>query len=390
MFLTPEICNCAALGFAAIAVVLALVKAEKHKVRIRICLIISIILLLICLLLSWKLTVDENNRKDTVHITEKSILISQNKALKDSVVVLHYAIKAKESKIADLQNEIDDVAGYAYFSTLNYFARSQPGNEPSTISGLAAEMSRIFYKTQQGAIEVHADDSIAPVINGMILHYPKYPFPYYAKYVFLKKEGDEQWKTYAQEALDLFKITTNIKGHDKSHDIYMKYIMADLNLNTNTPEDPVIDFNYSDNIPQLLIHKLGSLDSIIFKIEMSNHTPFTAEITTEEVVFIAATKNKWSVVRKFMNTLKSPIILTQKRWQGTQYSFLTLDEDLADMNFIYIKTQYTNVNGVTQKPFQKIFKYNPKITFDNQIGLNEVYALKDHRVEDTLRKLGYW
>lgn len=52
----------------------------------------------------------------------------------------------------------------------------------------------------------------------IIEQFPRFPFAYFALAESLKRRGDPNWRTYAEQASGILEKTTMIEGHKRSHD----------------------------------------------------------------------------------------------------------------------------------------------------------------------------
>lgn len=52
----------------------------------------------------------------------------------------------------------------------------------------------------------------------IIEQFPRFPFAYFGLVESLKRRGDPNWRTYAEQAIAILEKTTMIEGHKRSHD----------------------------------------------------------------------------------------------------------------------------------------------------------------------------
>ena len=135
-------------------------------------------------------------------------------------------------KIEQLQDAINNVKEYSYYATLDMygFGEMKPGYGIIVKSDLSTRMHEILIE-QNKVIFVKNDKAMLPKIDEVIKLYPNFPFGYWAKFNLLKDLGDPDWKTYAEKAMNIFEITTTIKGHDPSHDQALKVLKEVLATN---------------------------------------------------------------------------------------------------------------------------------------------------------------
>lgn len=169
------------------------------------------------------------NSNDDVSKTNRS-LISQNKDMLDKIGYYQKDIEERNKKIEALENEVENVKEYNYYSTLNMYGLDKVyGMGISYDTDLSKRMKRILFE-KDGKIFVKTELSILPEIDEVILKYPKFPFGYWAKYNLLKSNGQHAWKEYANKVMEIFEITTTIEGHHPMHDEALKLVVRDLGL----------------------------------------------------------------------------------------------------------------------------------------------------------------
>ncbi len=93
-------------------------------------------------------------------------------------------------------------------------------------------VSTAFSKMLEGTLDI-TDNTYTPrcgidieaKYKEIIAKYPKFPFSYYSLALCLRAREDKTWKDYALKAIEIFKKTTQIEGHNENHDQAMKNLL---------------------------------------------------------------------------------------------------------------------------------------------------------------------
>ena len=178
--------------------------------------------------------IDQNasllSSKEDASNTNKNLL-NQNKSILDKIDAYQYTIEEKNKKIEQLHNEVHHVKQYSYYATFDIYGHDiKSGYNTKVSSDLSDRMSKIITELN-GKVFVKNSKSALTDIDNVINIYPNYPFGYWAKFTLLKTLGKVSCKEYAQKAIDIFKITTSIQGHDASHDEALKVLKKSVTIN---------------------------------------------------------------------------------------------------------------------------------------------------------------
>jgi hypothetical protein len=131
---------------------------------------------------------------------------------------------SRDSSLLALKGQVD----YTYWSTLDMLGNRTNGTV--TLEGdtnISIRMSKIIYTVNDQSY-IRNDKFVLPIINDLISKYPKFPYGYASKYLYLKQNKDKEYKTWGKKALEIFKKTTSIPGHNPAQDILMNKLIADL------------------------------------------------------------------------------------------------------------------------------------------------------------------
>ena len=163
-----------------------------------------------------------NSNKDISNANKN--LVAQNKEMVDRIDKNQFDVEEKVKRIEQLQNEIHILKQYSTYAVLDIYGRNmKPLNGIKFNSDLSDRMNKILIEVN-GKIFVKNNKSALTDIDDVIKLYPNFPFGYWAKFNLLKISGDNNCRQYAQEAINILKITTSIKGHDSSHDETLKFL----------------------------------------------------------------------------------------------------------------------------------------------------------------------
>ena len=88
----------------------------------------------------------------------------------------------------------------------------------------------------EGTWQQVGPDTFRPVCDAAALErnrlatqqFPDFPFTYYALAYCMERSGDPAWREYAEKAVAIFEQTTQITGHQKSHEQSLAYLRQQL------------------------------------------------------------------------------------------------------------------------------------------------------------------
>jgi hypothetical protein len=131
------------------------------------------------------------------------------------------------------EQEIENVKDYANIARLDLYGVEihYVGGISGNRSELLALMEQVWEKMPNGNLNVRNSDTALNAINTAIEKYPKFPFAYYAKSVYLARQGKpDEAIIFAKEAYKILKTTTTIEGHKPAHDEVFKQIKGLLQI----------------------------------------------------------------------------------------------------------------------------------------------------------------
>jgi hypothetical protein len=134
-----------------------------------------------------------------------------------------------------LEDKIDSVQNYSDVAKLEFDGLSLHVTPPLVYStDLSKMLEGCFIKKGDECYPACSSD-IEEKYKKVIEKFPKFPFSYYGLALCLRLKGDESWKYYAEKAIEIFRKTTSISGHDNQHDQALKYLRDLLNTDANKP-----------------------------------------------------------------------------------------------------------------------------------------------------------
>jgi hypothetical protein len=144
------------------------------------------------------------------------------------IVVLHVGFilglfgTCKQSKEnIELKNEVSSVRDFSYIATLSFSGTSDLPDSGvlSLVTELARMVAGIFQYVEPEQYVPNCSDEALERARSTIAKYPKFPFTYYALAVCLRDRGDNEWRTYASQAMQILEKTSKIDGHHWSHNV---------------------------------------------------------------------------------------------------------------------------------------------------------------------------
>ena len=175
---------------------------------------------------------DANNKSKTIN------------SLSNVISEIQLQNSQKEKEIKRLNNEVNGIKDYSSIAELDQLGFKIRYSYPLTGGG--TELSNLIGKVifeKEGQIKFRFSDSALVVLETVINKYPNFPFSYWAKSMILLKKGDSNWLNNAQKALEIFKVTTSIEGHKKSHDQGLKFVLELLEIKSRG-SDPILSDVY--------------------------------------------------------------------------------------------------------------------------------------------------
>jgi len=140
------------------------------------------------------------------------------------------AILKLATRIQELESTVTALKDYSYVAELNPIGlpslRGKPGEEAfiKITTGIYDILQGTWTEENRQYTYLCDPDSKAK-FKEVIQKSPLFPFAYFAMAICLRSEKDENWKTYAQKAIEIFKKTTAINPHDPSHDTALQKLL---------------------------------------------------------------------------------------------------------------------------------------------------------------------
>lgn len=147
----------------------------------------------------------------------------------------HYPGPEKEAlsqlvkKIRDMEDTVDAIKNYSDVSQLDFAGFPYNVSPPLTYSSKLTEMLKGCYVKKEDGYYPNCGVEVEEKYKKVIESFPKFPFSYYGLALCLEEKGDKSWKVYAEKAVEIFKKTTSISGHNVNHDQCLKILQDLLN-----------------------------------------------------------------------------------------------------------------------------------------------------------------
>jgi hypothetical protein len=143
------------------------------------------------------------------------------KKLQTDIERIDARAKALEKKSSKLEEQLSNYYTYAEVATWNLLGGKMAGfgvEVNSPVSG----WTKGYTRGEGRELEWKCDSSAIVHYKRIIEKQPLYPFTYYVLAICLKRLGDDSWKKYAKDGIQILEKTTTIPGHDPGHDAALK------------------------------------------------------------------------------------------------------------------------------------------------------------------------
>jgi uncharacterized protein YoxC len=139
------------------------------------------------------------------------------------------ALSQLENKIKGIGNSVEEIKDYSEISKMDFSGSPYNLAPPLQYSSTLIRMFEGCYEKKENAYYPRCGDEVEETYKKVIEKFPKFPFSYYGLALCLKDKGDKSWKTYAEKAINIFKKTTSIDGHNEQHDEALRRLQNLLN-----------------------------------------------------------------------------------------------------------------------------------------------------------------
>lgn len=147
-------------------------------------------------------------------------------------------IETLNFQLTTTKENLDKMKKYEYISRLThtgseqiFFYASNP-YRPLIPQGLPEILIGSYETTDElGSIAYKCNIDSQKKYDKAIKFNPDYPFSYLALAYCKKQIGEKDWFSYANKAMEIFGITTEINGHNSEHDVALKILQNLLIVN---------------------------------------------------------------------------------------------------------------------------------------------------------------
>lgn len=133
--------------------------------------------------------------------------------------------KVAEHKVQEIRENLNEanvtilgLRDYSYVAKLNCLGVTGRAGRGLTESTAISRLLKDVWVDKNGKYYPLCTSTSRNKFETTIQEFPKFPFSYYAIAVCLRANGDKIWRTYAEKAVEIFKRTTTISGHNSQHD----------------------------------------------------------------------------------------------------------------------------------------------------------------------------
>lgn len=143
-----------------------------------------------------------------------------------TVAIININSLKKARKVKILESDIEAVRDYSEVSRLDllgyplgYGIKSDHAYD-SALTCLFEGM----YTVKDEKLSMRLGPEAEQRYREITQKFPKFPFGHYYLAFCLRESGNNEWREHAQQALEIFKITTRIDGHRSHHDEFLKMV----------------------------------------------------------------------------------------------------------------------------------------------------------------------
>lgn len=136
--------------------------------------------------------------------------------------------KAAKRLAGGLQEEIERVKKYAYVSTLTFNGMVYTGGDVKMPTEISVSIEGTWQEIEPGTFRPVCDAAALERSRVATIQFPDFPFSYYALAYCKDRSGDPEWRAYAEKAVAIFEQTTQITGHQKSHEQCLAFLRQQL------------------------------------------------------------------------------------------------------------------------------------------------------------------
>jgi hypothetical protein len=138
--------------------------------------------------------------------------------LSDDLSALSAKTRQLEGEARSLREQVESVRDYADVARLTFNGSEFVGGDISFNSPLTRIMEGTFTEVGEGRFRKVCDQAALAKYREAIRQFPRFPFSHYWLALCLRERGDTEWRLHADAARAIFDRTTQIAGHQPSHD----------------------------------------------------------------------------------------------------------------------------------------------------------------------------
>ena len=147
--------------------------------------------------------------------------------LSDDLSALSVKTRRLEGEAQFLRQQVESVRDYSDVARLTFNGSEYVGGDITFSSPLTKIMEGTFTEVSPGRYRRVCTDAAVAKYKKAIQEFPRFPFSYFWLALCLRDRGESPWQPHARSAYSIFEPTTQIAGHQVSHD-EAKSFLAEL------------------------------------------------------------------------------------------------------------------------------------------------------------------
>jgi tetratricopeptide (TPR) repeat protein len=171
----------------------------------------------------------ELNKRDSIinHLQSDANLKDKTISnLSNSITTIQQENIQKQKEITELYRNVSDIKEYTNIAKFNILGlEHDPGGDLIETSPISKLMYNVV-EYKDNLYHIKFTDSALGYASQVIVNFPNFPFGYYTKGIIKLSRNplDADGLSCLNKALEIFKITTTISGHNPQHDQALSYL----------------------------------------------------------------------------------------------------------------------------------------------------------------------
>jgi hypothetical protein len=153
---------------------------------------------------------EDNNEREQARQSEVQ--------LKTDLTSTQQQLTEQRAKGAELQHTVDVLRDYSSVARLDPHGVTGAAGAGLKETSPISKALDMCWLERGGKIHPLCNDPCLEKFRHVAHFLPRFPWSYYALAVCLRPRGDGTWRSYAQQAVDIFEATTLLADHNTIHD----------------------------------------------------------------------------------------------------------------------------------------------------------------------------